>query len=304
MAIAMDIVNYAIAMLLLVCIAIIIYRFAKKKPTLEAERRELERKKQEIIDDVQRQPVRERTLVDTKQQSVVEGVNDLFVKELVQICYNYQFSDTRHGQHDSLLNMLSNFYRDRGFVITREYPIRFDSYFLRENKIETSNGLIDLVLDSDSQKIAIEFDSGVTLKYKSIAKLIQSNADVRVGIVKGRKSYSVYETKYKMKDVVRRVSYLPKDFWLISINQRVAEKINLNDFSTLKLQNLDKPKSYSIDDIRLTYPKAYAKWSEQEDSELKEKYLDGMTVKELAIHFKRKEGAIYARLKKLGLEWD
>ena len=59
--------------------------------------------------------------------------------------------------------------------------------------------------------------------------------------------------------------------------------------------------AYSIEEIRREYPKAYAKWSSDDDERLKEMYAAGNDVAELAKHFERGTGAIESRLRKLGL---
>jgi hypothetical protein len=60
-------------------------------------------------------------------------------------------------------------------------------------------------------------------------------------------------------------------------------------------------KGYSVDKIRAKFPKAYAKWSPEDDEKLKMLYQSGKSVKELADQFQRKESAIRARLEKLKL---
>lgn len=57
-----------------------------------------------------------------------------------------------------------------------------------------------------------------------------------------------------------------------------------------------------IQSIRQTHPRAYEKWSEEEDESLQEKYSEGMNVTELAKYFQRQKGAIRSRLKKLNLQ--
>jgi hypothetical protein len=64
---------------------------------------------------------------------------------------------------------------------------------------------------------------------------------------------------------------------------------------------IDKIKSYCVDEIRKVYPKAYMKWSETEDADLRLQFRSGKTIEELADIFKRKKGAIRSRLIKLGL---
>ena len=63
----------------------------------------------------------------------------------------------------------------------------------------------------------------------------------------------------------------------------------------------DRPESYNVDEIRQKYPNAYEKWSSEEDRRLKEGYDAGMSMPNLAKHFGRQNGAIRARLKKLGI---
>jgi len=68
------------------------------------------------------------------------------------------------------------------------------------------------------------------------------------------------------------------------------------------LQFLDvKTKGYNLDVIRRAYPKAYERWTSEEDEQLKTKYLEGIGVGELATLFQRQPSAIRSRLAKLRL---
>lgn len=62
-----------------------------------------------------------------------------------------------------------------------------------------------------------------------------------------------------------------------------------------------KTKAYGVEEIRQKYPKAYAKWTEDEDNFLRNEYLRGQTIDELASTFQRQPSAIRSRLRKLGL---
>ena len=62
-----------------------------------------------------------------------------------------------------------------------------------------------------------------------------------------------------------------------------------------------KSKAYNVEQIRLEYPKAYMKWTEEEDIHLRNEYARGKTIDELAKIFQRKPSAIRSRLQKLGL---
>ena len=54
-----------------------------------------------------------------------------------------------------------------------------------------------------------------------------------------------------------------------------------------------------MEEIRKEYPKAYDKWSEDEDALLVEKFKSGATIRVLSNLFQRKPGAIRSRLRKL-----
>lgn len=60
-------------------------------------------------------------------------------------------------------------------------------------------------------------------------------------------------------------------------------------------------KAYSVEEVRRAYPRAYTKWTREEEDALRDKYLNGNTIKELASIFQRKPSAIRSRLRKLGL---
>lgn len=62
-----------------------------------------------------------------------------------------------------------------------------------------------------------------------------------------------------------------------------------------------KPEIHKIEKIRQQYPKAYVKWTSDDDEALKKKFDEGMSVSELSLHFQRKPSAIQSRLAKLGI---
>jgi len=80
--------------------------------------------------------------------------------------------------------------------------------------------------------------------------------------------------------------------------ERHGGEINRNLDSGL---NGDRPKSYDVEKIRQKYPRAYVKWSLEEDEKLKNEYASGQQIGELAKKFQRQSGAIRSRLRKLGL---
>lgn len=65
----------------------------------------------------------------------------------------------------------------------------------------------------------------------------------------------------------------------------------------------DKPSKYDerLARIRAEYPKAYEKWTDEEDNSLKQKFGEGANTEELSKIFQRQPSAIRSRLIKLGL---
>ena len=65
-------------------------------------------------------------------------------------------------------------------------------------------------------------------------------------------------------------------------------------------KNAYRPKTQN-EKIRQKYPRAYVKWSQDEDENLKKEYASCQEIGELAQRFQRQPGAIRSRLQKLGL---
>jgi hypothetical protein len=60
-------------------------------------------------------------------------------------------------------------------------------------------------------------------------------------------------------------------------------------------------KSYTVEGVRRSHPRAYEKWTTEEDEALVKRYNDGGSIPELVKIHQRKLGAIRSRLEKLGL---
>jgi len=66
-------------------------------------------------------------------------------------------------------------------------------------------------------------------------------------------------------------------------------------------QTDEESKAYSLEEIRRHHPRAYEKWTPEEDELLAREYGEGVSLSELAMKHQRKIGAIRSRLNKLGL---
>lgn len=60
--------------------------------------------------------------------------------------------------------------------------------------------------------------------------------------------------------------------------------------------------TYSVEACRVDYPNAYMPWTQEDDDKLEQLFCEGKTTKELSEIFRRKQGAIRSRVKKLELE--
>jgi hypothetical protein len=83
---------------------------------------------------------------------------------------------------------------------------------------------VDLIVIKNGRKIAIEFDSGVHLKFKSIEKLFQADADVCIGIVRGKENV-LEENIERIEEITKESGFLKKDFRLIVLTERTAHKV-------------------------------------------------------------------------------
>ncbi len=55
-------------------------------------------------------------------------------------------------------------------------------------------------------------------------------------------------------------------------------------------------------EIKVAHPRAYEKWTEGDDAELKQRFLNGENVRSLSERFQRQPSAIRSRLRKLGVQ--
>lgn len=68
---------------------------------------------------------------------------------------------------------------------------------------------------------------------------------------------------------------------------------------------LDEPESdyqARLQDIRSRYQRAYERWTEGEDAQLRAMFTQHRTIQQMATRFQRQPSAIRARLSKLGLD--
>ena len=90
-----------------------------------------------------------------------------------------------------------------------------------DSRARAIRGLIDLYVFFEEKEIAIEFDKGNRLRLKSICKLLQSDADTRIGVVRGNQRYNVWwSNKKRIAWIMRKLGILKKPILLIINSQK------------------------------------------------------------------------------------
>ena len=94
---------------------------------------------------------------------------------------------------------------------------------------------------------------------------------------------------------------------LLPVDQRESESApEIEDFRSFTRETTPKPKTekaYSVEAKRQSNKNAYKKWTSEEDQELQERLASGESPKVIADRMGRNKGAIYSRIKKLGI-WE
>ncbi len=90
---------------------------------------------------------------------------------------------------------------------------------------------------------------------------------------------------------------------VLKIDKEEQQKKEKKDDKKIALENLQKikQKKYHVDGIRENHKDAYRPWTDADDALLKKLFGSSDTIGEIAKQFGRTKGAIFARVKKLGL---
>jgi len=118
-----------------------------------------------------------------------------------------------------------------------------------------------------------------------------------------------------LRDMARRRPASPEEFLQVSgVGQQKSKEYGAAFLAAIRDYYLANPveisgfpdqqgesKAHDLDEIRKKYPRAYAKWSSEEDERLMRKHSEGICITEIAAIFQRQPSAIQSRLGKLGL---
>jgi len=86
-----------------------------------------------------------------------------------------------------------------------------------------------------------------------------------------------------------------------SFRNAISYFVKHDDFPLIEEQIIEEKETYSVDSIRTSHPKAYSKWTNDEDDLLARLHSEGKSITEIAERLQRQQGAIRSRLQKIGL---
>ncbi|KPL22792.1 MAG: hypothetical protein AMJ75_07400 [Phycisphaerae bacterium SM1_79] len=148
------------------------------------------------------------------------------LEQVKNVCFNANI-ENRDGLHCNVLHGLKALFAKGGYKVYLEYPIHFKSRIRKSGDWIFRDGNLDLVAIKEGRKIAIEFDTGVRLKFTSIEKLFQVDADLCIGIIKGRsnRSGSLDVNIERFEKLTKEVGNLKKNVWLIVLSEKIIHEV-------------------------------------------------------------------------------
>ena len=148
---------------------------------------------------------------------------DRIVDKIKEVCFSVNVKD-RQGLHKEVIDKLKSVLINEGYKVHLEYPIHFKSKIRKSGDKIIRDGNLDLVAVKGRDKIAVEFDNSVFLKFKSIEKLLQVEANLCIGLVRGKANTSEGSIK-RIEQVKKEYAFLQKNFWLIIMKEKFSHKV-------------------------------------------------------------------------------
>ncbi len=134
-----------------------------------------------------------------------------------EFCYGYE--EPFGINHERFKADFISFLQKEGCDVIEEYELFFDNVSAN-GKIARKRGFIDFWVTFENKRIAVEFDNGNKLKLKSICKLLQSGADLMIGIVRGNQYYNVKVSNIKRVKWIMNKLQISRKILLISLSPK------------------------------------------------------------------------------------
>ena len=149
------------------------------------------------------------------------------IEQIKKLCFSQNLDEI--SSHNFMIDELANMLRNNSYDVVFQYPLNaYSAIDTRTEERVTKKGLIDLMAFKGNQTIAIEFDHKLHLKFKSIEKLLDSDAKTLIGIVKGRASPDLLEeNKQRIISRMKELYVINKRILLIIMSEKTAVDISL-----------------------------------------------------------------------------
>ena len=154
--------------------------------------------------------------------------SEKIVDKIKEWCYAQE--PNTYADHNLFQELLVNFLRENDWDAYKEYEL--ENYYklsIQTEKIKDQVGFIDIVAFGHNKKIVIEYDNTNILKFKSICKLLYSNANFLIGIVHGKrgKPFLIFENTVKIKKTAKEIAVTDKTVLIIIMENKIAEWVHV-----------------------------------------------------------------------------
>jgi hypothetical protein len=181
-------------------------------------------------------------------QNLLESI----IKRIKKIIEKTKLIEDKVMRHKHVQNSLLKLFRRKHFFVTKEYRIDYNGKYRIKARFgepkERRNGLLDVYAKYQNCIIVVEYDNSAMIKWKSVEKLLQSDALLCFGLVYGPKKDESC-SRYYIKSLVRiqqvykelisnydrnkefdKLFHLLKmEFWFGFIKLNIFEKVILKD---------------------------------------------------------------------------
>jgi len=149
------------------------------------------------------------------------------IEKIKNLCFNSAGASIGTDPHSEFIMSLEFLLRTNSYRTVCESPIFFDHRTLRTGRMTKQQGYIDLFATGRNENIAIEFDRHRSLKYKSIEKLLQFDADILIGIVgNGALNYN----KERILEVMNALEITDRKVLIIAMSEKTCEEVNWKNY--------------------------------------------------------------------------
>jgi hypothetical protein len=145
--------------------------------------------------------------------------------------YCLSMEEAEYSNHQLFCDSLGSFLKKRNWVVQREFETGpFRVLRVRNDEIKVTGAFIDIYATGpNGQTIFIEFDNGNHLKFNSISKLLQADAEFPIGIVHGnrRRGFLRFDNINRILRTAQKLGIKDKVIFLIIIQNKIAERVKV-----------------------------------------------------------------------------